>query len=245
MKHVFSTWPEALRHLFKDPINFFLFIVPAIIALGVYAVVGGYVLTRGMGSAEVLIMKYIISKEASLILYYLVSGLLMFLFFLLVNWTFVLCLGIVSAPFNDMISARIEKKMTGGTPEANRQATLGAVFSRLGKTLKNELKKIAVIMLITIFATVLNFFPVFYPLAIVLLALLMSSQYLDYTWSRHGLSAGECFKDMLTNFPSNLVSGLMFLILIAVPFINALVPAIATSYYTVLWNKRQKQNLIA
>lgn len=245
MKHVFAAWPEALRYLFKDPINLLLFIIPAIISLGLYAIVGGYVLTKGMGTAEVLIMKYVISKEASLFLYYLISGLLMFLIFLLVNWTFVLCLGLVAAPFNDMISARIEKKMNGGLPDSDRKATLGAVFSRLGKTLKNELKKITVILVITVFATILNFFPIFYPLAILLLAILMSSQYLDYSWSRHNWEAGRCIKDIVANLPSNVISGLMFLILIAVPFINALVPAIATSYYTVLWNKRQQPKLIA
>ncbi len=225
--------------LFRDPVNFFLFIVPALVALLLYAIMGGYVLTKGMSTAEVLIMKYVISKEAGLVLYYIISGLLMFLLFVLVNWTFVLCLGVLAAPFNDMISARIERKLLGSQLEGDRRATLSAVFRRLGYTLKNELKKITVIFVITLFTMLLNFFPLFYPLALLMLALLMSSQYLDYSWSRHDWPAGKCLKDVLGNLPANLASGLMFMVLIAVPFLNALVPAIATSYYTVLWTKRQ------
>ncbi|MBY0516724.1 MAG: EI24 domain-containing protein [Bacteriovoracaceae bacterium] len=239
MKNVFSTWPEALRHIFKDPINLFLFLAPALVSLSLYALMGGYVLTKGMSTAEMLIMKYVISKSAGLFLYYLISGLLMFLFFLLVNWTFVLCVGIIASPFNDMLSSRIEKKMRGGFVEKNRSVAIKDIFSHIGKTLKNELKKIAVIVVFTLFATILNFFPIFYPIAILLLSLLMSAQYLDYSWSRNDWEAGKCFKDIFTHMPSNIVSGLMFLALIAVPFINALVPAVATSYYTVLWIKRQ------
>ena len=239
MKHVLSSWSEALRFLFKDPVNLMLFLIPASLALLLYAMLGGWVLTNGMGWAEGLIAKYVISQSAGAILYYIITGLLIFLFFLLVNWTFVLCLGILASPFNDMISGRIEKKMRGGVVSEDKSKSLNELLAKLSRTLKNELKKILVILLFTVLATGLNFIPVLYPFALMLLALLMSAQFLDYSWSRHEMGAGACFKDMLKHLPSNLVAGLMFLALIAVPFINALVPALATSYYTVLWNKRQ------
>ena len=239
MRDVFSTWPVALKHLFKDPINLFLFILPSMIAMLLYAVLVGFVQTKGMGMAEMLISKYVISKNAGLILYYIIQGLLIFLMFILVNWTFVLCLGILAAPFNDMISARIEKKMRGGVVDPNRSNTMSAVFSRFGKTIVNECKKLVVILTFTLLASILNFVPILIPVAVVILALLMSAQYLDYSWSRHDWGAGKCFKDILGNVFTNLLSGLIFLVLIAVPFINVLVPAVATSYYTVLWNKRQ------
>jgi CysZ protein len=243
MKEILATWPVALRFIFKDPINFMLFIIPAIIAVTLYAIVGGYFLMSAIDSAQALIFKYVISKEANVVLYYLVVGLLTFLFYLLVSWTFVLIIGMISAPFNDVISSRIEKKINGVTQTQDKSKTLGQVFSGLGKTLINELKKIFIILIMTAIAALLNFIPVLYPLAIVILALLMSSSYLDYSWSRHDLDASACFKDLFKNFFKNLLSGLMFLGLIAVPFINALVPAIATSYYTVLWTKRQQKKI--
>ncbi len=239
MKDVFSTWPVALRFIFKDPVNFILFLIPALVSILLYIILGYYFLTSSLDWAQALIFKYVVSKNSSMIIYYIVTGLLMFLFYILVSWTFILLIGLISAPFNDVISRRIEEKMRGSVISGDRSKTIKQVFSGLIKTLLNELKKVLVILIITIAASVLNFIPVLYPVALFLLALLMSSQYLDYSWSRHQLTAGQCFKDLMRFSPSNAVSGMMFLVLIGVPFINALVPAIATSYYTVLWNKRQ------
>ncbi len=245
MKDVFSTWPVALRFIFKDPVNFILFLIPAILSVLIYIIAGYYFLTSSLDWAQALIFKYVVSKNNGMIVYYIITGLLMFLFYLLVSWTFILLVGLLSAPFNDVISRRIEQKMRGNVVSGDRSKTIKQVFSGLLKTLVNELKKVLVILLVTVVATVLNFIPLLYPVALILLALLMSSQYLDYTWSRHDMPAGLCFKDLLKFAPSNALSGMMFLVLIAVPFINALVPAIATSYYTVLWNKRQLKQISA
>lgn len=239
MKDVFSTWPVALRFIFKDPVNFILFLIPALLSVLIYIVAGYYFLTSSLDWAQALIFKYVVSKNNSMFIYYVVTGLLMFLFYLLVSWTFILLIGILSAPFNDVISRRIEQKLRGSVVSGDRSRTMKEVFGGLWRTLINEFKKVLVILVITLLATVLNFIPVLYPVVLVLLALLMSSQYLDYTWSRHDMPAGQCFKDLLKFAPSYALSGMIFLVLIAVPFINALVPAIATSYYTVLWNKRQ------
>jgi CysZ protein len=97
----------------------------------------------------------------------------------------------------------------------------------------------------TILAMGLNFFPVLFPVALLLLCLLMSAQFLDYSWSRHELGLSACFKDVMSNFIVNVFSGAIFLLLVSVPIINVMVPALATSYYTVLWTKRQQQKLIA
>ena len=239
MKDVFSTWPVALRFIFKDPVNFILFLIPALLSVLIYIVAGYYFLTSSLDWAQALIFKYVVSKNNSMFIYYVVTGLLMFLFYLLVSWTFILLIGILSAPFNDVISRRIEQKLRGSVVSGDRSRTMKEVFGGLWRTLINEFKKVLVILVITLLATVLNFIPVLYPVVLVLLALLMSSQYLDYSWSRHDMPAGQCFKDLLKFAPSYALSGMIFLVLIAVPFINALVPAIATSYYTVLWNKRQ------
>jgi uncharacterized protein involved in cysteine biosynthesis len=220
-----------------------MFLIPALLALIIYSILGYYFLSSSMDWAQALIFKYIISKEASLVLYYIVSGLLMFLFYVLVSWTFVLIVGILSAPFNDVISARIEKKMRGEVSNSDKSRTLQDVFRGLMSTLFTELKKIMIIILATIVATLLNFIPLFYPVVLILLALLMSAQYLDFTWSRHNLSASDCFRDLLKYFFSHTLSGLIFLGLIAIPFINALIPAIATSYYTILWTRRQPNAL--
>lgn len=238
MKHLLSAWPVALRMIFKDPVNILLFLIPGIIAMGLYLMVGAYVLKNGMAMTEGLILKYVVSKEVGTTLYYLVSGLMTLLFFLLVSWTFVVLVGVLASPFNDLMSARIERKLGGMAPPKSEEG-VGAVFRGLGSTLFNEFKKLTVIIAVTVSAVALNFFPIFYPLALVLLALLMSAQFLDYSWSRHGYGAGRCARDLMGDFVGNLTAGAMFLGLVSIPLFNALVPGLATSYYTVLWVKRR------
>lgn len=239
MKDVFSTIPEALKHLFKDPVNFFLFLLPGVLSVVIYILAGSYALENGMAMTKVLINKYILSQNASMFMYYFVSGLMAFLLLVLVSWTFVLMVGIVSAPFNAVISARIEKKIRGALPPKDKKEGIGEVLAGLGRTLFNEFKKLTVIIIATVLAMGLNFIPVLFPVAMVLLTLIMAAQFLDYSWSRHDLSAGACLKDLLGFFIGNVVAGGIFLLLVSVPLVNVLVPAFATSYFTVLWTKRQ------
>jgi CysZ protein len=239
MKDVFTAIPEAFRHLFKDPVNFILFLIPGILAVVIYIVAGTYALENGMALTKVVINKYVLSQNANMFLYYFVSGLMALLLFMLVSWTFVLMIGILSAPFNSVISSRIEKKIRGQVPSDNRSQGIKEVVAGLGRTLFNEFKKLTAIIIATILAMGLNFVPLLFPVAVLLLALIMSAQFLDYSWSRHDLGASACFKDVMGNFFANVLSGAMFLLLVSVPLINVLVPAFATSYYTVLWTKRQ------
>lgn len=239
MKDVFSSIPDAFRYLFKDPVNFFLFLIPGVLAAVIYIVAGTYALENGMALTKVLINKYILSQNANLFMYYFVSGLMAFLLFVLVSWTFVLMVGILSAPFNAVISSRIERKLRGEMPSKDKAQGFSEVLASFGKTLFNEFKKLTVIIIATVLAMGLNFIPVLFPLALIMLALIMSAQFLDYSWSRHDLSTGKCFRDLTGNFFSNLVAGSIFLLLMAVPLLNVLVPAFATSFYTVLWTKRQ------
>jgi uncharacterized protein involved in cysteine biosynthesis len=183
MKDIVTTVPEAFRNIFKDPVNFILFLIPGILAVVIYIVAGTYALENGMALTKVVINKYILSQNANMFMYYFVSGLMAFLLFILVSWTFVLMIGILSAPFNSVISARIENKIRGQMPTANKSQGIKDVVAGFGRTIFNEFKKLTVIIMATILASV--------------------------------------------------------------PIINVMVPALATSYYTVLWTKRQQQKLIA
>ena len=138
MKDVFSSWPIALRYIFKDPINFILFIIPALLSILIYIILGYYFLTSSLDWAQSLIFKYVVSKNNGMMLYYVITGLLMFLFYLLVSWTFILLIGLISAPFNDIMSRRIEQKMRGIAVSGDRSKTIKSVFSGILKTLVNE-----------------------------------------------------------------------------------------------------------
>lgn len=242
MKDVVSTIPQAFKYLFKDPVNFFLFMIPGLLSLLIYIVAGSYALENGMQFTKVVINKYVLSQNASMFMYYFVSGLMSILLFMLVSWTFVLMVGIISAPFNSVISGRIERKILGDLPTKDKSQGFREVMAGFFGTLFNEFKKLTVIIIATVLAMGLNFIPALFPVAMVMLALIMSAQFLDYSWSRHDMGAGGCLKDLFSYFFGNIIAGAIFLLLVSIPLINVLVPAFATSFYTVLWTKR-RQNL--
>jgi uncharacterized protein involved in cysteine biosynthesis len=138
-----------------------------------------------------------------------------------------------------VISQRIERKLRGQLPATDRAGGFRQALGWLVRSLANELKKLTVIVALTVAAVALNFVPFLFPLAFLLLALLMSSQFLDYSWSRHELPLGHCVRDLLASPFAHALAGAAFLMLVTVPLLNALVPALATSYYTVLWTNRQ------
>lgn len=174
------------------------------------------------------------------ILSYIVTGILIFFFFLLMNWTYVILVGILAAPFNDMLSSRIEKKLSA-EPLMNKSQTWKELIGRLVSTFTNEFKKILFIVVLGALAFVMNYIPVLYPVAIILSSLLIAVQFIDYSWSRHDIKAKQCFIDLVKNFFPYTATGFIFLLFVSVPIINAFVPAFATSYYTVLWLYRQNK----
>jgi uncharacterized protein involved in cysteine biosynthesis len=140
-----------------------------------------------------------------------------------------------------MLSSRIETMLAGKPVTEDRKKTLAAMAVGIGVTFKNEIKKLVFIALVAAFAFVLNLFPLFYPVGLFLVSILFAVQFVDYSWSRHDLGAGACMGDVLRNIIPYSLSGFLFLLLVTIPIINAFVPALATSYFTVLWLKRQKK----
>lgn len=233
--------PIALRMIFKDPINFSLTIIPTLISLALYFILITAIF-KNMDVVAVSLRDYIHSPEtAGLVGKFLTALMIIFVLFIM-SWTFVIVVGIIAAPINSMISSRIEKKLTQQVVEHNKSKTIKEITSALGETFKNEAKKLVFILILSVLAVLMNFFPFFYPVALFLFSVLIAIQFLDYSWSRHDLSFGACLKDIFRNLFSYGFAGFFFLLLVTIPVINAFIPALATSYFTVLW--LQKQNKI-
>lgn len=230
----------ALRSIFKDPINVILVLIPTIVALGLYLSVMGYIFTHSDYLGLMLRDSLPKPEYAGYVGKFLTVLLVLFVF-LLMSWTYVIVVGVIAAPFNSMLSSRIEKKLLGQKIEINSSATLKDIYINLAATFKNEAKKLFVVLFMGIVAILLNLFPLFYPLGLLLVAILFSIQFVDYTWSRHNLAFSSCLSDVLRNIIPYALSGFFFLLILTIPIINAIVPALATGYYTVLWLYRQKK----
>jgi CysZ protein len=240
MKGTITSFSLAIKSILKDPINLLLAIIPTILALGIYlwAVVSVF---KNSEWLTAFMSQYIDSPEAAGWVGRFFTALLILFIFLLMSWTFVVVVGIIAAPFNSMLSSRIEKQLTHQRVTDSTSKTMKEIFKGLGRTFLTEIKKLIAILIMAALAFLLNLIPLFYPVGVFLVATLLAVQFVDYSWSRHDYSLGACVKDTLRNVLPYGVSGGFFLILVSVPLINALVPALATAYYTVLWLERHQK----
>src|SRR5690554_503871 len=236
--------PLSLKLIFKDPINLLLAIIPTILALSIYIFFIALIF-KNSDYFGVLLQDWIPDPKTAGWVGKLITAIFIIFMFLIMSWTFILLSGIISAPFNSLLSSRIEEKLAGRAISSDAKQSFTTMLKGLGKTFINEAKKIIFIIILTGLAFLLNLFPLFYPLGIFLLALVLSLQFIDYSWSRHDMSFSQCVSDLFKNIFSYGGYGLVFLVLITIPIVNALVPAFATSFFTVLWLDRQKRIALA
>lgn len=241
MKSIVRAFPLAFKMIATDPVNFILSVIPTLIAMAIYifSIIGIY---RNSDILVSLFRGYVYGPDQATILARILTAILIIFVFFVMSWTFVIVVGIISAPFNSLLSARIEQKLVQHMiMDEDKKHALSKVRSSLKQTFKNELKKIFFLILVASFAFVLNLFPLFYPIAVFLIAVLLSVQFVDYSWSRHDLSFTACLKDVAVNIVPYFLSGIIFLALVTIPLVNAFVPALATSYFTILWLDRNKK----
>jgi CysZ protein len=235
-----KSFTTALGLIFKDPINLLLAIIPTIMALTVYLFTIVFIYRNSDRFAS-MFRGYIYTADQATVLAKVLTGVLIIFIFFLMSWTFVIVVGIIAAPFNSMLSSRIEDRLCGNKITDDKSRTLNEIAAGLGKTFKNELKKLIFVVMMAGVAFVLNLFPLFYPVGLMILSLLLSIQFVDYSWSRNDVHFGKCLADTMKNIIPYTMSGFAFLMLVSIPLVNTLVPALATSYYTVLWLQRQNK----
>jgi len=242
LKTLFQAFPIALRMIFKDPVNLLLAIFPTLIALALYLFTIFYVYSHSDKFVS-FFKGYIYTSNQADLLSKILTAVLIILVFVFMSWTFVFIAGVLSAPFNVILSGRIERKLVLHVTDTDRKEVFHKVRLTFFGTITNELKKVLLISLVAVTAFFLNLFPLLYPLGIFLFSILISIQFIDYSWSRHDMHFSQCLKDVMVNVGIYGLGGFFFLLLITIPIINAFIPTLATSYFTVLWLYRQKKIL--
>lgn len=159
--------------------------------------------------------------------------------FFLMNWTFVLVVSLFAAPFNDFLSESIADQLEGKPFKRDR-----GFWNEIFPFIWNEIKKVSVIVFFSFIAFAISFVPLLLPISIWISCILIAAQFSDYSWSREKLTAKECMNDMRKNFFSYSLSGALFFLLITIPMINLLVPAWATSHFTLLFSKKKSKMLV-
>ena len=221
--------------------NLILTLFPIVVGIILYVLMGRYILSEGMSYGNALISEYLSNDTASGVLSFIVATLLSILLFFFVNWTFVLILSIIASPFNDMLSSRIEKLLRSEKPQ-NLKESIGQIIKRIGGVIFTELKKVIVILILSLLAFVFGYIPVLTPLSVLISVLLLAISFLDYSWGRNDWTFQDCKRDVLKNILSYSLGGGFFMIVVSIPFVNIIVPPLATSYFTILWLKNNERS---
>lgn len=231
-----NSFKEAIRYILKDKVSFILALIPILIGLAIFILVGVGMFSTMQGIGNEYIAKYLGEGTFGDIVTWIVKIILTILLYYIINITFVMVLSIIASPFNDMLSNRIEKQILGLELPSFSDSMKGSI-SNLMATLVTESKKVVIILGISLFAVVLGLIPILTPVSFLLSAIVLSTEFIDFSWSRHNMTFKECRTEYRQNFFGYSFGGLFFMFLVSIPLINIIVPAYGTSYFTVLWVK--------
>lgn len=206
-----------------------LSLIPVIIASFIYYLLGSWIFNDLHGLLEQAVLGKIGENWGWLL--WPIKILLGVVFYFITSWTFVLFVSLVSSPFLDLMSERLEKLVF-------KQAvpTLGESFETLGKslgfTLLNEFKKVILLSLISLMGFALSFIPILAPLTMMISAYLLAASLLDYSWARHNFTWKKCLSHLASRPAKHLVFGALFLLWIAIPILNLVALPIGVMVFT-------------
>ncbi len=235
------TFPQAFNYLFKDKVCLALSLMPIVIGIILYGFFGNFIFSEAIDLGHKYISEYFSNETMGEIVTFLVKAFLTVMLFFIVNWTFVLIVAIIASPFNDLLSERVEKIYLEETLPSFSDSVSNSLTTFFPKIL-NEIKKVSFILGLSILAVIIGFIPIVAPVSILISVILLASEFLDFSWGRHSLSLQECKQDLKKNVPSYMVGGIFFMVIVAIPLVNLIVPAYATSYFTLLWIKNNEHS---
>jgi CysZ protein len=212
--------------------------VPVFFGILLFSLIGTWVYGDLLSELTVWVESNISIGEWGSILKWILVSILSVVFYFLLSWTFILIVSLFSSPFNELISSRVEK-LARGQEQENISDSIKTMMARISFTIVNELKKVSLIGLLSVFAVLLNFSGFLAPVSLLISALLLASQFLDYSWARHDITFRGCLAEIKGDFLKYGVSGGIFLFAMSVPFINIFALPYAVIYFTLLRVRNQ------
>lgn len=153
---------------------------------------------------------------------------------IVVFFTFTPIANIVAAPFNALLSERIEAVLTGKSLESNTSFTeiaITSIRSQIGKLIYILIWSLG--LLLISFIPVLNFTSPF--LWVIFGSWLLSLEYFDYPMGNHDLSFANQKKRLGERRGLALGFGGSVMVLTTIPLINFIVMPLAVAGATIMW----------
>ncbi|WP_372654602.1 EI24 domain-containing protein [Halobacteriovorax sp.] len=227
---------KSLSLLKEDKVILLLSFIPVLIGIIAYYYIGNLFYVDLLDWGKNLVAEKVGNSEWLSYVAWIFTAILTVILYFLVSWTFVLFVSIISSPFNDIISGRVEKRLLGEvSPDFNTEK----FFKRILTVLVNESKKISFILVLSVLSFILGLF--FPPIAFCVSALLLAISFLDYSWSRKELSFSECINSLRKSFLTYLLTGCVFMGLISMPILNLFILPFAVIYYSVLFYSKENE----
>ena len=110
LSKVYESFSLSIDLFRKDKVILMLSLIPIGIGSILYYFLGRWVLVNILQEVNTWIQS-LISGDIGSIIYYIIFFTFSIIFIFLINWTFVLVVSIISSPFNDFISDRVEKRI--------------------------------------------------------------------------------------------------------------------------------------
>lgn len=153
---------------------------------------------------------------------------------IVVFFTFTPIANIVAAPFNAIMSEKIEEMMTGN--EINENVSFMTIVS---SSIRSQLGKLVYILLWSAGLLLVSLIPVINLISPVLWVIfgswLLSLEYLDYPMGNHNLTFAQQKKALSARRGLSLGFGGMVMILTSIPVVNFFVMPIAVAGSTAMW----------
>ena len=156
---------------------------------------------------------------------------------IIVFFVFTLVANIVGAPFNGLLSERVEEYLTGKKPD--QAGGWRKMISNFMPVLIAELKKLLYILVFTSLYLLIFIIPVINVIAPILWigfsAWVMALEYMDYPMSNHDILFEGVRKRLKEKKVLSLGFGVSVLVLTTIPLINFLAMPTAVAGATVIW----------
>lgn len=155
--------------------------------------------------------------------------------YFLIAYTLVSVVNIIAAPFNALLSEKVEQVL--GYPSADTPEGATAFMASIPRTLLREIRKFISTLKWLVLLFILLFIPFLNILSLLIGAWLMAIQYLDIPADNHQLSFMDFLKTLKTQKIKATAFGLTVMLVSLIPVLNLLLVPAAICASTVLWHR--------
>lgn len=224
---------RGLKLIFSDFAILRLALAPALVNIVLFGV-----LFMSFNYFAYEISAYVFDQSSQAWYWYAIStmvGILLFLASILVVLFGFVAIGlIVAAPFNDMLASAIERKVTGNVAEVKM-----SLLKLAGHTMKNEAKKMSIIITVQLALLLVNLVPgigqaIFLIASPCFMALVMTYEFTGYTLDRRGLSFAQKRAYLKSHLGRSMGFGLAVAATVLIPLLNFMLLPLAVAGGTLM-----------